>query len=488
MKIPEQGRPRADVLAQLRSFAEADVDWHGGKVWSLVYHAGDEHKEFLAEAHGAFASTNLLNPMAFKSLKRMESEVVSMTASMLHGPDDAVGTLTSGGTESILLAVKAARDRAKKLRWWVRTPEIVAPMTIHPAFHKAADYFGMKLRRVDVGDDYRVDLDALKRAVGRNTVLIAASAPQYAQGVIDPIAEIGAFAQSRSLPFHVDACFGGFILPWFERLGEEIAPFDFRVPGVTSISADIHKFGYAAKGASLVVYRSMDYLRHQFHVDTDSPVGIYASPTILGTRPGGPIAAAWSTLNAMGCDGYLELARRTLDARDRLRDAVASLDGVEVLGRAEGPVVCWRSSDRAVSTYALADQLAERGWGVDRQQNPASVHCTVTANHADVVDAYVADLAAAVAAVRANPSLNREGEAAMYGMMAKIPVRGAVRLGVMKVLEAMYAPGGGSPDLGNMGESEDGLLGLMGRYQDKALDVLERVDDARGKVRTWLED
>lgn len=487
LEIPQKGRPRDEVLEQLTALGEADVDWHAGRVWSLVYHASDEHKEFLQRAHGAFASANLLNPMAFKSLKRMETEVVRMTASMLHGPADAVGTMTSGGTESILLAVKAARDRARKKRWWVRNPELVAPTTIHPAFHKAAEYFGLKLRRVPVDGSFRVDLDELRRAVGRNTVLIAASAPQYAHGMVDPIEEIGSFAAERGLPFHVDACFGGFTLPWFEALGEPIPRFDFRVDGVTSMSADIHKYGYAAKGASVVVYRSMDYLRHQFHVDTESPLGIYASPTILGTRPGGPIAAAWATLMSLGREGYLDLTRKTIDAKTRLRAGLEKIEGLEILGSLHGPVVTWRSNDPAVTTYAVADQLAARGWGVDRQQSPDSVHCTVTANHGAVVDDYVADIAAGFDAVRKNPDLNREGEAAMYGMMTRIPIRGAVRLGVMKVLESMYAPDAGSPDLGNIGEDEEGLLGLMGKYQDRAIDVLDRVDEARDRVKSWLD-
>lgn len=481
-RIPREGIARKEVLGLLDEMGTDDIDWHGGKSWSLVYHAGDEHKQFLADAHAKFASGNLLNPMAFQSLKRMESEVVRMTANMLNAPDDAVGTMTSGGTESILLAVKAARERAKKKRRLARSPEMIVPDTIHPAFDKASHYFGVAIKRVKLDRDFRVDVRALKRAISRNTILIAASAPQYAHGVVDPIAEIGAIASKRGIPFHVDACFGGFILPWLEKLGHPVPTFDFRVDGVTSMSADIHKYGYAAKGASVVVYRSMDYLKHQFFVATDSPLGIYASPTILGTRPGGPIAGAWATLMAMGESGYLELARKTLEAKSALMAGIGELDGVRVLGSTDGSIVTW-AAERGLSTYAIADQLAERGWGVDRQQKPHCIHCTITANHVDVVDDYLSDLADAVAYVRANPDAAKTGEAAMYGMMSKVPIRGAVRVGVMKVMESMYAPGGGSPDLANLDGEDDGLLGMFGAISPAAMDVIDKIDDAKERLR-----
>lgn len=481
-RIPQTGNEHEDVLQMLDEMAVGDIDWHAGKSWSLVYHAGDAHKRFLADAHAKFASGNLLNPMAFQSLKRMESDVVRMTANMLNAPADAVGSMTSGGTESILLAVKAARERARRKRWWVRHPEMVVPDTIHPAFDKASHYFGVAIKRVKVDRDFRVDVRALKKALTRNTILIAASAPQYAHGMVDPIAQIGKIASKRGIPFHVDACFGGFILPWLEALGHPVPLFDFRVPGVTSMSADIHKYGYASKGASVVVYRSMDYLKHQFFVATDSPLGIYASPTILGTRAGGPIAAAWATLLALGEDGYLALAERTLQAKSALMAGIDALDGVHVLGSTDASIVTW-AGERGLSTYALADQMAERGWGVDRQQKPHCVHCTVTANHVEVVDDYLRDLAEAVAYVRAHPDAGKQGEAAMYGMMSKVPIRGAVRVGVMKVMESMYAPEGGAPDLANLDGEDDGILGMFGAVSPAAIDVLDRLDDARERVR-----
>ena len=276
--IPARGQEHESLLSQMAGFAEADIDWRGGRSWSLIYFAGEEHHRLVERAHELFLATNGLNPVAFQSLKRMETEVVQMTAGMLNGGPESVGTMTSGGTESILVAVKAARDRARRRRPWVRRPNLVVPRTIHVAFDKAAHLFGLSIKRARVGDDGRADVKHLRRLVDRNTVLIAASAPQYVTGTVDPIQEIGAIAEKKGIPFHVDACFGGFLLPWMEKLGHDLPVFDFRVPGVTSMSADLHKYGYAAKGASVVVYRSMDYLRHQFFVATDWPGGIYISP------------------------------------------------------------------------------------------------------------------------------------------------------------------------------------------------------------------
>src|SRR4051812_41373413 len=243
--IPKQGESKEALLQTLGDLKKNDADWHGGKTFSLVYHAGDEHLAFLKQAHNLFFSENGLNPMAFKSLKRMEAEVVQMTASMLHGGPETVGTMTSGGTESILLAVKACRDRARKLKPWIKQPELVAPATVHVAFDKAAHYFDVKMKYAKVTDDLAADVDDMRKLIGDNTILVAASAPQYPHGILDPIVEIGALAEEKGIPFHVDACIGGFMLPWVEKLGYAIPNFDFRVPGVTSMSADVHKYGYS---------------------------------------------------------------------------------------------------------------------------------------------------------------------------------------------------------------------------------------------------
>jgi sphinganine-1-phosphate aldolase len=437
VRIPAHGRAADELLAELDTRAAADVDWRRGRVFSLVYHAGEAHEQLVARAHARYASANLLNPLAFASLRALERDIVAMAGELMHG-SAITGAVTSGGTESILCAVAAYRDRARRTRPWIRRPELVVPRTIHPAFDKAAHYFGVRLVKVDVAADLRADVRATARAISRRTIGLVASAPQYPHGVVDPIGELGELAMRRGLPLHVDACVGGFVLPWLERLGRAIPRWDFRVPGVTSISADLHKFGYAAKGASLLLWRDVRDLRDQIFVATDWPGGIYASPTLLGTRPGGPIAAAWTALQALGEDGYLALARAALDAADRLRAGIAQIPPLAVLGRGDATIIAYGAA--GLDVFALADRMEARGWVVDRQHRPACIHLTVTANHAPVVDAYLADLRAAVAELRASPELARGGRAAMYGMAATLPLRRLVASHVRKALAEMYTP------------------------------------------------
>ena len=484
MHIPQAGSSADQVLARFDQAQTDDVDWRAGRVFSLVYHASAEHEELLHTAHARYSSANLLNPMAFKGLRSIEAEVIQMVASLVHGPPETVGSVTSGGTESILVAMHAYRERARKERRWVRRPELIVPRTIHPAFDKAAHYFGLDLRKVDVDGDMRADVKAMARRIGRSTIGLCASAPQYAHGVVDPIEDIAELAQKHDLPLHVDACIGGFNLPWLEMLGRPIPLWDFRIPGVTSISADLHKYAYAAKGASTLLFRSMDAMRHQFFVATEFPGGIYASPTMLGTRPGGPVAAAWAALVSLGQDGYLELSRRAAEATDRLKDGIRAIPDLELVGDSHGTIVAWTTSEGGPDVYAVADRLEARGWTADRQQRPSCVHHTITANHLPIVDQLLADLAAAVAEVKADPSLGQSGLAPMYGMMAKVPLRGMVGASVRKVLEAMYAPGATVPDLATTGP--DGLAGrIMDRYGaqlNRALDGATQLKKRIGKV------
>ncbi len=471
--IPATGQPAAAILQEARDYGQHDADFRGGRTWSMVYWAGDEHHHLVEQAHDLYLAHNALNPMAFQGLKRMETEVVQMCAGLFHGPESTVGTMTSGGTESLLLAVKAYRDRARSKWPWIRRPNLVAPRTIHPAFAKAGHLFGVKIRTVPVDEHGRVDPKAIKKAIDRNTIAVAASAPQYVTGMVDPIPEIAAIARKKGLPMHVDACFGGFIQPWLERLGVAMPPWDFRVDGVTSVSADLHKYGYAAKGASVLLFRDMSYLRHQFFASTDWPGGIYISPGLPGTRPGGPIAAAWASLQGMGESGYLELAEQAWAAAEKLREGIAAIDGLRVLGEPMSTVVTWSNRDPAVNVYAVADLLQAKGWSVDRQQHPASVHCTCNASNLPVIDTYLADLAEAVAHVRAHPELAREGDAAVYGLMARVPLRGVVKSAVLDVMEKMYAPDAtGAPDL-----EDDG-----GMVQELATKVLDTVDRVKARI------
>lgn len=424
LSIPERGTARAELLDEVRAAAEGDVDWHGGRTFSLVYHHSDEHHAFLERVVGAFLSTNALNPLAFQSLRRFEAEVVRMTASLLGGDENAAGTMSSGGTESIILAVKTYRDRARDEGRLEAggPPNLVLPVTAHPAFLKACHLLDVEPRVVPMGDDLRVDVAAAAERIDGATIAIVGSAPNYPYGVVDPIPELAELAVQHGVGCHVDACLGGFLLPWVERLGREVPPWDLRVPGVTSISADLHKYGFTAKGASVVIYRDAALRRHQFQVESGWPGGIWLSPTIAGTRPGGAIAGAWATLRAFGVDGYLDLHRSLLETSDRLQEGIAAIDGLTVLGDPPAGVFAIGSDDDGVDVYAVADAMEARGWHPDRLLRPAAMHVMVTPVHAgDVAERFLADLAASVEAVRGRPELSSEGQAAMYGMVATLP-------------------------------------------------------------------
>jgi len=430
----------------MRALHEEDVAWQEHKAFSLVFHHSDEHAAFLKKAHNLFFEGNGLNPMAFKSLRKFEHEVVRMTARMLNGGDEAVGTMTSGGTESIMLAVKTYRDRAREQMPWLTKPEIIVPESAHVAFHKAGKYFDVRMVLAPLDKDYRVSVRAVDRLISENTIALVGSAPNYPFGTIDPIEDLGALAQRRGVGLHVDACIGGFFLPWAEKLGELIAPFDFRVPGVTSMSADLHKYGYAAKGSSTIIYRSMDFLRHQFFVYVDWPGGVFASPSLPGTRPGGTIAAAWGALKGMGESGYLENAETVLETRRRFVQGIEAIPGLKILGDPPVGVFAYTTTKRRLSCYAVADFLAERGWHVDRQQRPAAIHLMLNPGHAQIVDQYLADLRDAVEHVQRNPKAATSGSAPAYGLMANAPMRGLV-----EKMKAMYGPAGQAPDFAGDG-------------------------------------
>lgn len=431
MKLPQDGLAKCDLLACMQEARAKDADWRGGKTFSLLYNAGDEVNELLDETYRLFLQSNALSLTAFPSLRRFEAEVLAVTADLLHGTE-AAGTMTSGGTESICMAMKAAREWARAERPGTAEPEVVVPVTVHPAFHKAAHYFGVRAVTVPVGADYRADVAATEAAMTERTILVVGSAPCFPFGVVDPIPELAALAQRRGILMHVDACLGGYLLPFLERAGEPVAPFDFRVPGVTSMSADLHKYGYAAKGASVVLYRTRALRRHQFFAYADWPGGLYGSPSMAGSRGGGPIAAAWAVLMHLGERGFIELAKKTMAATRRFTAGIAAVDGLTILGHPEASIFAF-GSDR-FDVYALGEVLEEKGWRLDRQQRPASLHMMVSPAHEAVVDAFLDDLRGGAAAVAGRPPVT-QGMAAMYGMLAALPDRGAVSRVILDFLD-----------------------------------------------------
>jgi sphinganine-1-phosphate aldolase len=387
MPLPEHGLPAAEVLDRLEALRDGDVDWRGGRVFSLAYSAGPEVQALQREAYARFMTENALNTEAFPSLARMQRDVVGTVTGWLHGDAEAAGFMTSGGTESLLMAVLAARERGRVERG-VTAPEMVLPASAHAAFEKGAHYFGVRSVRVPVGPDWRADPAAMAAAVTERTVLLVASAPQYPQGVIDPVPEIAAIAAARGVSCHVDACMGGAALPFLERLGEAVPPWDFRVPGVTSISVDLHKFGYTAKGASVIVHRTKALRRHQTFVTDNWLGGLYGSSGVLGTKSGGPIAAAWAVMQHLGTGGYLRLTRTARDATRRLVDGLRAMPDVVLRGEPAMMLVAFGFTD--VDAFAVGAALRRRGWYVDAQGPPPSLHCTVNAVHAPMIDAFLA--------------------------------------------------------------------------------------------------
>jgi glutamate/tyrosine decarboxylase-like PLP-dependent enzyme len=408
--LPARGRSAAAILDELDALRARDVDWKSGRAFSLAYHAGPDVLALATEANARFQSTNALNVGAFPSLRRMQAEVVDAVAHLLHGGPEAAGFMTTGGTESILLAVKAARSRGRERG--IAEPEMVLPASAHAAFEKAAAYFGVRSVRVPVRDDYRADPGAMAAALTPQTVLLVASAPQYPQGVIDPVADVAALAAERDVSCHVDACMGGVTLPMLERLGHPVPPFDFRVPGVTSISVDLHKYGYTAKGASVLVHRTRELRKHQTFFTDNWLGGLYGSSGVLGTKSGGPIAAAWAVLSYLGEEGYLRLTREARDATERLVAGLRALPGVRVLAEPDATLVAFTVED--ADTFAVGDALAARGWVVDQQTPPPSLHCTVNAVHGPVLDEFLAALRASLDEVRARRAA---GEQRAYGVL-----------------------------------------------------------------------
>ena len=396
MTLPHDGLSRDEVLDQLESYRGGDVRWREGRAFTLAYNAGPDVVAIAEEAYRRFATENGLNTHAFPSLQRIQTEVVSVVADWFGGGPESAGFITSGGTESLLLTVKAARERGRKERG-IAAPNVVLPTSAHAAFEKGCYYFGVESRRVPVGPDWRADVAAMEAAVDENTVLVVGSAPQYPQGVVDPIPELAVLAQARDINCHVDACMGGVTLTYLERLGHPVAPWNFTVPGVTSISVDLHKYGYSAKGAGVLMHRTKQLRAYQTYVTDNWLGGLYGSSGILGTKSGGPWAAAWAVMHHLGDAGY---ERVTADARAaclQLTEAVDSMPELSVRARPDTTLLAFGATDPdQLDVFAVADALWERGWYVDRQGPPASLHCTVNAVHAGRIDEFVTDLSAAV--------------------------------------------------------------------------------------------
>ena len=386
--MPETGWSASEVFESLEAMRDRDVRWREGRAFSLAYNAGADALAVAEEAYRRFSGENALNTDAFPSLKRIQAEVVAMAGVWLGATPDSAGFMTSGGTESILMAVKAARDRLFALRG-VRNPNMVLPTSAHAAFAKAGAYFGVEVRRVAVRPDWRADVNAMRVATDENTVLIVGSAPQYPQGVIDDITGIAKIAIDYDINCHVDACMGGVTLAYLERLGENISDWNLRVPGVSSISVDLHKFGYTSKGASVIMYASKHLRSYQGFITDDWLGGFYGSSGVLGTKSGGSMASAWAVMHFLGDDGYLRLTRQAREATLELAKIIRDSEQLVLRAEPESTLICFGARDaNSLNVFAVADELSKCGWYVDRQTPPDSLHCTVNAIHHDKIQCF----------------------------------------------------------------------------------------------------
>lgn len=413
----KEGASPDDVRKALGEVATDDADWRSGRLLTGLYDAGESAHGVAVEAYTRFLAHNALYINMYPSLGRMEREVVASVAELLRAGDEAAGTITSGGTESILMAVKVARDWSRAHRPEIVRPEIVLPVTAHPAFLKAAHYLGVGVVQTPVDPTgFRADVAAFERALGPNAILGVGSAPNFSHGTIDPIQEMAAVAKAKGTLFHVDGCVGGIYLSVLRRMGESVRPFDFSVDGVTSISADLHKYGYAPKNASVVLYRSRELRRFAWFVCSSTTEYAVINPTAMSSRTGGPIAAAWAVMRHLGEDGFARIVRESQDATRRMIEGTDAIDGIRVMA---DPEMCmFTIASEEVSVFELDDEMRERGWRLLPQfacgGGPANLHVSVTWANVAHVDAFVADLADSVAALR------RRGPSVDRGALAKV--------------------------------------------------------------------
>ncbi|KAJ8547733.1 hypothetical protein K7X08_011319 [Anisodus acutangulus] len=431
------------VVEQMKDEKQKDVTWQD-KCSGTVYIGGNEnegHFSLINEACSMFAHTNPLHLSVFPSVVRFEAEVVAMTAAILGSKEKAsggqiCGNMTSGGTESILLAVKSSRDYMKAKKG-ITKPEMIIPVSAHSAYDKAAQYFKIKLWRVSVDKEFRADVKAVKRHINKNTIMIVGLAPGFPHGIIDPIEELGDLASSYRICFHVDLCRGGFVLPFARKLGHPVPPFDFTVQGVTSISVDVHKYGLALKGTSVVLYRNREIRKHQFVAVTEWTGGLYVSPTIAGSRSGGLIAGAWAAMISIGFEGqtflilficlacYLENTKEIMEASKRIQKGIQEIPELFVIGRPDMSIIAFGSD--VVDIFEVNNVLSSKGWHLNAFQRPSSVHICVTLQHVPVVQIFLKDLRDSVRTVKENPGPVNGGFAPIYGAAGKMPDRGMVQ-------------------------------------------------------------
>jgi glutamate/tyrosine decarboxylase-like PLP-dependent enzyme len=443
-RLPEKGLDGDEVLKEIAYMStEENKKWQGGQCSGTMYHGGMEHYAFLNKVFSLFSSINLMQRDLCPSGTKFEAEVLAMVGRMLHGEEvgrvnrleEEAGAITSGGTESIYNAMFVYREWGREEKG-ITSPEVVAPMTIHPAHLKAAHYLGMKVIRVPVTADFEADVEAMRLRITPNTVALAGSAGSYPHGVVDPISKLSDLALEYKLGLHVDGCLGGFILPWIEKLGYAVPVFDFRLPGVTSISCDTHKYGYSLKGTSTINFRSKELRRYMFFAQEDWPGGVYASPTVQGSRSAGLSAAMWAAMVCVGEAGYLKAAKAIMDAADKIRAGIAGIPEMRIMGKSTFLIAL--TSD-VVNPYFVNDFLYARGWRMNGCQDPLGFHFCITLPQTQpgIAERFVKDLADGVNFAK-DPPYEVPKTGFLYGMGATSDGREMLRLGLKGYVEASY--------------------------------------------------
>lgn len=440
--LPNEGFEREKVLDILQQMAdEESTRWQDGFVSGGIYHGAKEHIDFLNKVYAINSQSNPIHADIFPSNSKFESEIVSMVASMMgqgKTPDDSiiVGSVSSGGTESILLAMKTYRDRAREEKG-ITQPEMILPVSAHVAFDKASHYFGIKMVKIPVKDDYTVNVEEVKKAITKNTIVIVGSAPCFPHGVFDDIHALSEIAYQHGIGFHTDSCLGGFVVPFAEKLGYNVPVIDFRLKGVTSMSVDTHKYGYAAKGTSVVLYRNEALRHYQYFTATEWPGGLYFSPTLAGSRTGGLSAACWAALLTIGEDGYLRATKAIIETATKVKQAIENeIPDLQILGN---PLWILAIKSDTLNIYEVLDQLSHKGWSLNGLHKPSCFHIAFTLRQTvpGVAERLIQDLKDAVAFVKANPG-REDGMAPVYGMAATLPFRGMISDILKKYMDIIY--------------------------------------------------
>lgn len=424
--LPEKGIAKETLMSEVSKLEKmATTDWRKGMVSGALYNCSPELTELTTFVYGKFAWSNPLHTDLFPNIRKMEAEVVQWTVNLFNGGDEACGTMTSGGTESILMAMRAYRQVGYERG--IRFPEIVCSVSAHCAFEKAAAYFRMKIRHIPVDPRTRmVDLSAMKNAISANTVVLVGSAPQFPHGIVDPIESIAKLGLRYGVGVHVDCCLGGFVLPFMGKAGFDIEPFDFCLKGVTSISADTHKYGCTPKGTSVVMYSNKNLRHKQFFVTTDWQGGVYVTPTMSGSRPGGLIAATWATMMSMGMDGYVEATKKVVSTTLQIASEVAKIPGIYVLGSPRVNVVALASDEFDI--FRVFEAMVKIGWNLNGLQFPSSFHLCITLIHTQegVAERFVRDIKEATKEVTKTPKAKCTGAGVLYGVSQTIADRSII--------------------------------------------------------------